>query len=115
MTPDLALAYLTALSADIEVAAVLDSEGNHLAGDPRLSDAARELPPNATHPHVHAASSATHTIVLVTGPFALPRLTRHDLTTALTALSGAETTTNTAPTPLDDATGNAFRQRFSAP
>jgi hypothetical protein len=43
LTPTLALDFITALSADIRAAAVLDAAGEPLAGPPRLAAAARPL------------------------------------------------------------------------
>lgn len=112
LTPPLALDYVTALSADIRVAAVLDREGVLLAGPEALAAPAREL--LATAPHasrlegstaagaVYAARDSRHALVVVTGPFALPRLTRHDLRTALSALGG-ESASNEALAPVPDA------------
>jgi hypothetical protein len=74
--------------------AVLDARGERLAGDERLAEASRVLPDavlihGATDQgHVFAARDDTHSIVVVTGPFALARVTRHDLLTALSALGG---------------------------
>ncbi len=94
LTPVLALDYVRELSADIVAGVVLDPRGERLAGDEQLADASRALP-DATLIHgradegqVFAARSDTHAIVVVTGPFALPRVTRHDLLTALSALGG---------------------------
>jgi hypothetical protein len=94
LTPALALEFITALSADIRAGVVLDSAGEHLAGPRSLAEAARALPDapqaegTATGGGVYAARDERHTIVVVTGPFALSRLTRHDLRTALSALGG---------------------------
>jgi hypothetical protein len=105
LTPALALDFITALSADIRAAVVLDAAGTPLAGPQALAAAAQALPqgdPRPDHPHqrsvqfegatgtggVFAARDERHTIVVVTGPFALARVTRHDLRTALSALGG---------------------------
>jgi hypothetical protein len=94
LTPALALDFVTALSADIRAAVVLDAAGGHLAGPPALATAAAGLPPGdelegeTETGAVYAARDERHTIVVVTGPFALPRLTRHDLRAALSALGG---------------------------
>ena len=104
LTPDIALAYLRELSADLRAAVLLDAAGAHLAGPEPLAAPARDLlryapaeieartPAGA----VFAARDDRHLLVAVTGPFALPRLTRHDLHTVLRALGGAETP-ETAP------------------
>lgn len=94
LTPALALDFITALSADIRAAAVLDAAGEHLAGRRELAEAVRAFPDapqlEGLTPAggVFAARDERHTIVVVTGPFALSRLTRHDLRTALSALGG---------------------------
>jgi hypothetical protein len=94
LTPALALEFITALSADIRAAIVLGAGGEHLAGRPELADAARALPHarqlegTTAEGAVFAARDERHTIVVVTGPFALPRVTRLDLKTALSALGG---------------------------
>lgn len=86
LTPMLALDFITALSADIRAAVVLDAHGAHLAGPQSLADAARALPDDVGQFEgvtngggVYSARDERHVIVVVTGPFALPRLTRHDL------------------------------------
>ena len=104
LTPALALDYVRELSADVVAGVVLDASGECLAGDEHLAEASRALPDAASihgeteHGQVFAARDDTHSIVVVTGPFALARVTRRDLLTALSALggqtgpSGAETT-----------------------
>ena len=100
LTPSLALDFITALSADIRAAVVFDASGAHVAGPARLADAARgladvsgedtwgELEGEEARGKVFAARDERHTIVVVTGPFALARVTRHDLRSALSALGG---------------------------
>lgn len=101
LTPALALDYLHALSADLRAAVVLDARGNRLAGPPALGEAARAvLAGGETGPGpvllegateagaVFAACDDRHAIVAVTGPHALARLSRHDLSSALVALGG---------------------------
>jgi hypothetical protein len=109
LTPSLALDFLAALSADIRAAVVLDHDGTLRAGPDHLAAPARALLATAAHAHqlegatpggaAYAARDSRHAIVVVTGRFALPRLTRHDLRTALSALGG-ETASNEAPTPV---------------
>jgi hypothetical protein len=109
LTPPLALDYVTALSADIRAVVILDHEGVLLAGPQSLADPARELlavAPNAQQLDgatpdgaVYAARDAKHAIVVVTGRFALPRLTRHDLRAALSAMGG-ESASDEAPAPV---------------
>jgi hypothetical protein len=92
LTPELALAYVKELSADYRSGVILDARGAPLAGDERL---VLDLP-NGVHEgetstgKVFAIVTPSHAIVITTGPFALPRVTRRDLLTALAGL-GAET------------------------
>jgi hypothetical protein len=96
LTPALALDFITALSADIRAAVVFDAAGAHLAGPDRLAVAARALAGrdarreegSAAGGKAFVARDERHTIVVVTGPFALSRVTHHDLGTALSALGG---------------------------
>jgi hypothetical protein len=99
LTPALALAYVRELSADVIAAAILDAAGALLAGPEPLAEPARALLESAASSPallegatdagaVFAARAESHAIVVVTGPFALPRLTRHDLRMALAAVSG---------------------------
>jgi hypothetical protein len=117
LTPSLALDFVTALSVDIRAAVVLDHDGALRAGPEHLAAPARAL--LATAPHArqlegataeggaYAARDSRHALVVVTGRFALPRLTRHDLSTALSALGG-ESTTDEAPAPVPAALVNAL-------
>ena len=100
LTPALALAYLSELSADVRAAIVLDAGGEALAvsggaGEPALVAAARVLLAEA--PVVRAltdrggafgARDDLHGIVVATGPLALPGLAIHDLLGVLAALGG---------------------------
>jgi hypothetical protein len=109
LTPPLALDFVTALSADIRAAVIFDHEGALRAGPESLAAPARAL--LATAPRArqlegatpegaaYAARDSRHAIVVVTGRFALPRLTRHDLRSALSALGG-ESTLNEPPAPV---------------
>src|SRR5215813_8882904 len=113
LTPSLALAYLSELSADIRAAVVLDAEGETLAltrsaggrtgrgnddplattprgGDDPLVTAARALLAEA--PIVRAltvsggafgARDDRHGVVVATGPLALPNVVVHDLRSVL--------------------------------
>ena len=100
LTPALALAYITrAVAPTIRAGVVLDARGDAARRAPRRSPrprararrepAAAELE-GATSRRRRSSPRATqrHAIVVVTGPFALPRVTRHDLRTALSALGG---------------------------
>jgi hypothetical protein len=123
LTPALALDYVRELSADIVAGVVLDASGQRVAGDEHLAEASRALPDAALihakteRGQVFAARDDTYSIVVVTGPFALARVTRHDLLTALSALggqprpNGAETTLPEAVTrALLSAAHEAFRR-----
>ncbi|MDA0138409.1 hypothetical protein [Solirubrobacter deserti] len=110
LTPDLALAYVRELSADVRAGIVLDPvTGEVLAGDPRLAEPAREL--FAGHPHareLHGSESGAQVfairdghraLVVLTGPHALPGPIRRDLRTALcgTAPESAQETPSARP------------------
>lgn len=106
LTPAQALGYLRELSADLTAAVLLDAQGDLLAGPPHLHAPAKALLDDAPAQELHAgtptgavfaARGAHHQIVVTTGPLALARLTRHDLRTALAALSGAATAPETTP------------------
>src|ERR1700755_2005973 len=109
LTSEIALAYLRELSADIRAAVLLDAQAQPLARDAALAEPARELlagaPPGAElhapgDAHVFAARDDRHQLVVVTGPFALARVCRHDLRTVLGALGGgARTGVPIAPSP----------------
>ena len=99
LTPALALDYVRELSADIvggrrarRAAASASPAPSTLAEPARalLAPPRRDASIHGTteHGQVFAARDDTHAIVVVTGPFALPRVTRHDLLTALSALGG---------------------------
>ena len=104
LTPELALAYLKELSADYRAGVVLDAAGTVLAGVESLAAPARELWRRAAvgsvcegvarDGRVFAYRTPTLAIVVATGPFALPGLTRHDLRTVAAAL-GAESAQET--------------------
>lgn len=95
LTPALALAYLSELSADLRAAIVLDAREEVLAGDYAIATAARDLLAGA--PVVRAlterggafgARDDLHAVVVATGPLALPSLAIHDLLVVLAALGG---------------------------
>ena len=112
LTPVLALAYLSELSADIRAAIVLDAEGEVLAvsggADARVGGG--DAPPAGGHVLVAAARDLLadapvvraltergdafgarddrHAVVIATGPLALPRLAIHDVLGVLAALGG---------------------------
>jgi hypothetical protein len=117
LTPPLALDFLTALSADLRAAVILDHDGTLRAGSDHLAAPARALLAAAAQTGllegatpdgaVFAARDSRHAIVVVTGRFALPRLTRHDLRTALSALGG-ESASDEAPAPVPGPVVNAL-------
>ena len=108
-TPDLALAYLRELSADIRASVLLDARGERLAGPEALvaparallRDAPAELEARTDAGAVFAARDGDRQLVAVTGPLALPGLTRHDLRTVLRALGGAEIRVGREIAPID--------------
>src|SRR5438105_3361730 len=112
LTPDLALAFLRELSADLTAAVVLDAAGERLAGPAALHAPARDLlaaAPPGLHGRtaagaVFAARDDAHQLVVATGPLALPGLTRHDLWTTLAALAG-ETPEGPGGEPEPDGSG----------
>ena len=100
LTPDLALAYVRELSADIRAVAVLDADGALLAGDEAVAAAAWPLLAAGEETEAVTASGVVctarderHAIVAACGRFALPSVVRGDLRTALAGLRG------TAPGP----------------
>jgi hypothetical protein len=117
LTPPLALDFLAALSADIRAVVILDHEGALRAGPESLAAPARELLAAAPDAHqlegatpdgaAYAARDSKHAIVVVTGRLALPRLTRHDLRAALSALGG-ESASDEAPAPVQAPLVNAL-------
>jgi hypothetical protein len=95
LSPQHALDYLGELSTDIRSAAVLDSAGACAAGDADLAETGRELlrgdgerfvEAAAPGGRVFAARGPAHSLVVLTGPFALPALVRHDIAQALVDL-----------------------------
>src|SRR4051812_39365687 len=90
LTPALALAYLSELSADIRAAIVLDAGGEALAGDREIARAARALLAEAPlvralteRGGVFGARDDRHGVVVATGPLALPNVVVHDLHSVL--------------------------------
>jgi hypothetical protein len=125
LTPELALAYLHQLSADIRAAIVLDDAGNVLAGPPALAAPARALLAAATvsAPDANGARGSVvvcarsacgfafgarderHAVVVAAGPLALSALVLHDLRSVLAALGGRmpDTPVSEAPEGVADA------------
>lgn len=99
LTPEIALAYLRELSADIRSGALLTAGGELLAGPAALAAPARALlaaAGDAAEIEVHtqdgivfAARSAEHALVVVCGRYALPALARYDLRTVLADLAAS--------------------------
>ncbi|RKQ94062.1 hypothetical protein C8N24_3939 [Solirubrobacter pauli] len=89
LTAEVALAYVRELSTDFRAGIVLNGALEPIAGDRELAAAARAL--FEAHPDarelqagaVFAARGEDRAIVVVTGEFALQRVTRGDLRTAL--------------------------------
>lgn len=90
LPPELALAYLQALSADLRDGVVADAQGALLAGDPGLLaraagvDGVAELPGG----RLHVARDAAHTVAVLTGPHALDAVVAADLGAVLGDLAG---------------------------
>jgi len=96
LTPELAVAYVRELSADVRAVAVLGADGALLAGDAAVAAAARPLLEAGEETEavtgtgvVCAARDDRHAIVAACGRFALPGVVRTDLRGALAALGGA--------------------------
>jgi len=97
LTPELAVAYLRELSADIREAVILTPDGEPVAGAPELAAAAKRLlaaAPDAAEIEVavaggaiHAARGEHHAVVAVCGRYALPALIRYDLKVVLGELA----------------------------
>ena len=127
LTPEVALAYVRELSADVRAGIVLDPRGNTLAGAPELHAAATRLldaRPHARELHgvgengsqVFVIRDDERAIVVVTGRHALPRVIRRDMRTVLSGNGG--TSGQEVPferldpglvTPLLTAVADAFR------
>ncbi len=98
LTPDLAVAYVRELSADVRAVVVLDARGARLAGPPALEAAAQafleaaegraDVAARTPYGVVLAARSATHTVVVAAGPLSLVGPSALDARTAVDALAG---------------------------
>ncbi len=96
LTPELALAYVRELSADVRAVVALSGSGERLAGDAGVAAAARALlgaAPDAAELEIVTANGVAcavrgtrHSLVAACGPFALPGVVRQDLRAALGAL-----------------------------
>ena len=119
LTPALALDFVTALSADIRAAVVLDASGERLAGPAAFATAARavldtpgaQLEGTTATGGIYAVRDERHAIVVVAGRFALARVTRRDLRTALCALGG-QTLPDEPSTPLPGPLVNTLLHEF---
>ena len=102
LTPALALDYVRELSADVRAGVVLDGAGALLAGPEELAAAARELlAAGADAAELEAATdggvacavrSPSHSMVVVSGRFAIPEIVRQDMRAALAAVAGRAAT-----------------------
>ena len=127
LTPEVALAYVRELSADVRAGIVLGAQGDRLAGAPELHDPARHLldaRPRARELHgvgqdgsqVFVIRDEDRAIVVVAGRHALPRVVRRDMRTALSG--NADGSSQEVPferidsglvNPLTTAVADAFR------
>jgi hypothetical protein len=97
LTPELAIAYVRELSADVRAVAVLAADGALLAGDAAVAAAARPLLAAGAEAEAVTASGVVctarderHALVAACGRFALPSVVRTDLRAALAGLAGTE-------------------------
>src|SRR4051812_31732549 len=98
LTPELAVAYVRELSADVRAVVVLDAAGERLAGPDALAAPARALvaaagggPDVAVRVAggvVLAAVAPSHAVVVAAGPLSLVGPSALDARTAVDALSG---------------------------
>jgi len=96
LTPELAIAYVRELSADVRAVAALSATGERVAGDAAVAAAARALiaaAPDAAELEVVTAGGVAcavrgtrHALVAACGPFAIGGIVRQDLRTAIGAL-----------------------------
>ncbi|MEA2172338.1 MAG: hypothetical protein QOF76_5638 [Solirubrobacteraceae bacterium] len=100
LTPDLAIAYVRELSADVRAAVVLDPAGERVAGDTRLAPAARAAAAALRGAAAVAASThlddrgivtvvvtADHTLLVISGPLAFEGPTLIDARAAAAAMT----------------------------
>jgi hypothetical protein len=90
LPPELALAYVTELSADVRGAVMLDAHGNRLAGPAALAEPARALAgAHGLHTQdghtVMVATADGRTLIAVLGPRAVAAPTQLDVQSALGA------------------------------
>jgi len=96
LSPELAVAYVRELSADVRAAVVLDADGVRVAGSSELEAPARALAERLDNGAVRVAEglavvarTARYTLVAVAGPLALAGPTQLDAAAAVAALDGA--------------------------
>jgi len=119
LTPELAVAYVRELSADVRAVAVLDAAGVLLAGEQDVATAAAPLlAAGAELEHVTprgvvcVARDDRHALVAACGRFALPGVVRADLRAALGGLRGGSPAPPAEPVPGD--APEALRQAADA-
>jgi hypothetical protein len=119
LSPDLAIAYVREMSADVRAAVVIGADGAVLAGDAALADAATAFAAPGTAGSrrtaggvVAVAATTAHTLLVVSGPLAFEGPTLLDVRTAVLAMVGGEAASlQTAP---PDGLGTASERAISA-
>jgi hypothetical protein len=117
LTPELALAYVRELSADVRAVVALDAAGERVAGDAGAAAAARALidaAPDTVELEVVTANGVAcavrgtrHSLVAACGPLAIPGVVRQDLRAAIGALEpGSPPPVEAAPAPAADPAEN---------
>jgi hypothetical protein len=87
LTPATAVAYLAALTARLDGAAVAAADGSALAGDPALAAEARAaLARGDVRPPLHAAADARHLVAVRTHGATPAAVVAADLAAVLVAL-----------------------------
>lgn len=86
LTPDTAIAWLRSLSIDLLEVAVLDVRGDVLAGDGAIRELVLKAPGEQRERGLLIVRSAHHVVAATVGPWALGRLAKADLRSALAAL-----------------------------
>ena len=119
LTPELAVAYVRELSADVRAVAVLAADGTLLAGDAAVAAAARPLLGAGAEAEAVSASGVVctarddrHALVAACGRFALPAVVRSDLRAALAGLAG--TAPQPSPARAADPPGSALPEAAAA-
>lgn len=124
LTPELALDYLSELSADVRAGVVLDPTGARLAGMASLAapaalalaalGGAREGQALLADGAVFASRGTGLALVLVCGPRALPELARHDLRLVLSDLEAGDGAGEAPPEPPQVVPSDLARALLSA-